>query len=143
MEGTSSTDQSLDQIRPNARHEQGHNGPIADPEQPCWAANHLLKKMDHIKSHQFKAVRAVRIWRVAVTAPFRQEDVEMGRQRRQIGSKRPRVNANPAGMEQNEWLTHALFVVPGTNSIQLNICCHSDFFLFYFYVILSLWFSKG
>src|SRR5712691_9516591 len=84
--------------------------------------------MDRILSHQFIPVRAVRIWRVAVTAPFRQEDVEMGRQRWQIWFKRPRVNPNPAWMEQNEGLTCALLVVPGTNSIQLNIVCHKDSF---------------
>ncbi len=120
--------QSLDQIRPFVSNEQGNNGPIADPEYPRWATNHLLEEMDRILSHQFIAVRAVRIWRVAVTAPFRQEDVEMGRQRRQIWFKRPRVNPNPAGMEQNEGLTCALLVVPGTYSIQLNIVCHKDSF---------------
>src|SRR5260370_37413552 len=52
----------------------------------------------------------------------------MGRQRRQIWFKRPRVNPTPAGMEQNEGLTCALLVVPGTNSIQLNIACHKDSF---------------
>src|SRR5579859_151904 len=89
MEGSGSTDQALDQIRPFVSNKQGNNGPIADPEYPRRATNHLLKKMDHILSHQLKTIRAVRIWCVAVTAPFRQEDVEMGRQRRQIWSKRP------------------------------------------------------
>jgi hypothetical protein len=32
MVGTGSTDQSLNQIRPNARNEQGNNGSIADPQ---------------------------------------------------------------------------------------------------------------
>jgi hypothetical protein len=73
--------------------------------------------MNHIKSHQFKSVRAVRIWGVTVTAPFRQEEVEMGRQRPQIWSKGPRVNPNPAGMEEDERLTCALLIVPGTNAI--------------------------
>src|SRR5260221_4090280 len=52
----------------------------------------------------------------------------MGRQRRQIWFKRPRVNPNSAWMEQNEGLTCALLVVPGTYSIQLNIVCHKDSF---------------
>jgi hypothetical protein len=108
-------------------NEQGNNRSIAHPKYPRWAANHLLEEMDRILCHQFIRVRAVRIWRVAVTAPFWQEDVEMGRQRWQIWFKRPRVHPNPAGMEQNEWLTCSLLVVPGTNSMQLNRVCHSDF----------------
>jgi hypothetical protein len=80
--------------------------------------------MDRILSHQFIAVRAFRIWRVAVTTPFRQEDAEMGDQRRQIWFKRPRIDPNPAWMEQNKGLTCALLVVPCMNSIQLNIVCH-------------------
>src|SRR5437764_2033239 len=96
MEGTCSTDQSLNQIRPFVSNEQSNNSSIADPEYPRWATNHLIEEMDRILSHQFIAVRAVRIWRVAVTAPFRQEDMEMGSEGRQVWLKRPRAPPHPA-----------------------------------------------
>ena len=123
MKDAGGQDQAADEVGAPQRRHQRHDRAVAGADEVGGPADDPLDEGDRVRGHQLVGDRPVDVGGAPVAAALGREDAKA---RHELVEVRPQgARVDPAGMQQHERLPVAMLVVPGVDTVQVNVLGHA------------------